>query len=219
MRAVLVANGDPDPADVRWLGDADLVVAVDAGAGWLAAFGRRPDALVGDLDSLDPALVAALEADGVTVERHPAEKDASDTELALAHVLRRGATSVVLIGAIGGERLDHEIANLLLLASPMDAGTRPDLTAVRGGTRVRALRDADRAVLDAPPGTLVSLLPVGGDAHGLVTSGLRYPLNDESLPLGSTRGLSNVVVAEHPSVRLRAGTVLVIETAEEGATQ
>jgi thiamine pyrophosphokinase len=220
MRAVLVASGEPDPADVRWVGGADLVLAVDAGASWLAEIGRRPDALVGDLDSVDPRLVAGLEADGVTVERYPTEKDASDTELAVGYALRRGATEVVLIGGFGGDRLDHGLANLLLLlAAPRSEWPRARLTAVKGGTQVRAIRDGESLVLDAPPGTLVSLLPVGGDAEGLVTSGLRYPLDDESLAQGSTRGLSNEVVAAPASVRLRRGALLVIETAREGAPE
>lgn len=217
MKAVLVASGDADPADARWLGDADLVVAVDAGAGWLAAIGRRPDALVGDLDSVDPGLVSRLEADGVAIERHPADKDASDTELALEHVRRRGATEVLMIGALGGRRLDHEVANLLLVAAA--AGREQiELTAVRGGTRVRGLGAGHPLALHGAPGTLVSLLPVAGDASGVETSGLRYPLNDEPLPLGTTRGLSNEMVAEHASVRLREGTLLVIETVNEGAS-
>lgn len=217
MKAVLVASGDPDPVDARWLGDADLVVAVDAGASWLATIGRRPDALVGDLDSVDPGLATSLEADGVAIERHPADKDASDTELALAYARRRGATEVVMIGAFGGRRLDHEVANLLLLAAA--AGREQiELTAVRGGTRARGLRAGHDLALRGAPGTLVSLLPVGGDAGGVETVGLRYPLRDEPLPLGTTRGLSNEMVAEHASVRLREGTLLVIETLNEGAS-
>jgi thiamine pyrophosphokinase len=212
VRAVLVASGDPDPADARWLAGADIVVAVDAGARWLAGIGHRPEALVGDLDSVDPALVARLEAEGVMVERHPREKDASDTALAIEHALRRGATEIVLLGAFGGDRLDHELANVLLLAS----STVARISAVRGGTLVRPLHGGESLRMDGAPGTLVSLLPVAGDADGVTTAGLRYPLDDEPLPLGSTRGLSNEIQDTGASVRLEAGTLLVIETDNEG---
>jgi thiamine pyrophosphokinase len=215
MNVVLVAGGDPQPGDARWLSAADLVVAVDGGAGWLASIGRRPDALVGDLDSVDPALAIRLEQEGVTVERYPAEKDSSDSELALEYALRNGAKRIVMLGAFGGIRLDHELANVLLLtANGTDAG-HLDLRLVRGGTCLRAVRGGSSLAIDAGTGSLVSLLPVGGDAEGVTTSGLRYPLRDESLPLGSTRGLSNEVVGEPATVQLRRGTLLVIETGTE----
>jgi thiamine pyrophosphokinase len=215
MKAVLVASGEPHPADARWLADADLVVAVDGGAAWLAGIGRRPDALVGDLDSVDPVLVASLEDAGVPIERHPSEKDASDTALALDYVRRRGASEVVVIGAFGGPRLDHEIANVLMLGA--DRGTIGiGLRLVRGAAQMRCMRAGERLSIEARPGSLVSLLPVGGDADGVVTSGLRYPLRGEPLPLGSTRGLSNEVVAKDASVQLTVGTLLVIERADEG---
>jgi thiamine pyrophosphokinase len=215
MNAVLVASGDPQLADARWLSDADLVVAVDGGAAWLASIGRRPDALVGDLDSVDPALAVSLEEEGVTVERHSTEKDRSDSELALEYALRNGADRIVMLGAIGGVRLDHELANVLLLAARRKHARDLDLRLVRGGACMRALQGGSSLTIEAGTGSLVSLLPVGGDAEGVTTSGLRYPLRDEPLPLGSTRGLSNEVAAEPATVQLQHGTLLVIETATQ----
>ena len=214
MRAVLVASGDPLPADAGWLDEADLVMAVDGGAAWLQSIGRRPDVLVGDLDSIEPAVVDQLERGGVEVERHPVEKDSSDCELALAHAVRRGADRIVVLGAIGGERLDHELANVLLLVAPTQPGGL-DLRIVRGATCLRVVRSGSTLTIEARLGSLVSLLPLGGDAEGVTTSGLRYTLHDEPLHMGSTRGLSNVVAAQPASVRLRQGTLLVIETSPE----
>src|SRR6187402_61492 len=138
MRTVLVASGQADAADARWLDGADQVVAVDGGTAWLASVGRRPDLVIGDLDSADPALIAVLEAKGVPIERHAAAKDASDTELAVAAALAAGAEEVVILGALAGPRLDHQLANLMLLADPHLAGVC-ELRIVRGGTLVRAL--------------------------------------------------------------------------------
>jgi thiamine pyrophosphokinase len=211
----LVASGEVDPADVRWLADANRVVAVDGGTAWLASVGHRPDLVVGDLDSADPALIAALEADGVPIERHASAKDASDTELALAGVLAAGADDVVILGALAGPRLDHQLANLMLLADPQLAGVC-ELRIVRGGTLVRALHSGSRVALEGAPGDLVTMLPVGGDAEGVRTVGLRYPLNGETLSIGRSRGLSNIVEDSPASVSLEGGTLLLVET-KEGA--
>jgi thiamine pyrophosphokinase len=214
VRAVLVAGGDPSPADAGWLDDADLVVAVDGGAAWLASIGRRPDALVGDFDSVYPDLVLRLEAGGAAIERHQTAKDSSDCELAVAYASQRGAERIVVLGALGGERLDHELANVLLLAGPPPPAGH-ELRIVRGATCLRAVHPGGSLSIEARPGSLVSLLPLAGDAKGVTTIGLRYPLRDEPLPMGSTRGLSNVVATKPASVQLRRGTLLVIETGEE----
>jgi thiamine pyrophosphokinase len=175
--------------------------------------GVRPDLLIGDLDSVDPDLVVRLAAAGAAIERHPVDKDASDAELALDRAIGSGADEVVVLGALGGERLDHELANLLLLADP--SWQVPNLRVVRGGTVVRAVHGGEGLSVLGAIGDLVSLLPIGGEAEGVRTVGLRFPLGGESLALGPSRGLSNVVVDHPASVSLERGTLLVVETATE----
>ena len=219
VMTVIVASGSFDPLDERWLDAADLVVAADGGAVTLDALGRRPDRLVGDLDSAPAQLVAALEAAGTVVERHPTDKEASDLELALASALGRSGGSsddeVVVLGATGGGRLDHEVANLLLLADPALAGRSVRL--VHGPATARVVHGRERLELRGRPGDLVSILSVGGDATGVSTEGLRWPLADATLPMGRSRGISNEIVADSASVSLRDGRLLVVHTSQHGA--
>ena len=217
MKAVVVASGDLDPADADWLAAADCVIAADGGAESLDRLGRRPDLLIGDLDSTTPALVERLSDVGVTVERHPTDKEESDTELALRAAVERGADEIVLLGAIGGDRLDHELANLLLLADPFLRGL--DVRVVHAATTVRIVRVNESVALDGRVGDLVTLLPIGGDAAGVTTHGLRWPLSAATLAMGRSRGLSNEIVATPASVRLESGLLLLVERAHErGAT-
>ena len=216
MRVVVVASGELEPEDGRWLDRADLLIAADGGAASLDRLGRRPDVLVGDLDSADAALVERLMDAGTRVERHDHDKEASDTELALEAAIAAGATEVLLLGALGGERVDHELANLLLLADPALAGR--DVRLIRGPIAVRALRTGTSVALGGGPGDLVTLLPVGGDAAGVTTRGLRWALDGATLRLGRSRGLSNEIVSQPASVSLEQGTLLVVETAIEGST-
>jgi thiamine pyrophosphokinase len=211
VRAIVVAGGSCDPSDADLLTDADLVVAADGGARWLVTLPRMPDLLVGDLDSTPPVLVAELEAAGVPIERHPVDKDASDLELALAAAAKRGATEITVLGALHGERLDHELANLLALADPTWPAQEIAVGLVRGGTTVAALHGPGERELAGQPGDVVSLLPIGGDADGVTTRDLRYPLDGERLAFGLARGISNVVDGPRPSVRLGSGTLLIIE--------
>lgn len=216
MRVIVVASGELDERDARWLASVDLLIAADGGAASLDRIGRRPDRLIGDLDSVSADLVERLEAAGTRVERHPTDKDASDTELALGAAIAAGGTEIVLLGALGGARLDHEVANLLLIADPELGGV--DIRLIQGGTTVRAVRGGGRLTLPDADGELVSLLPVGGDATGVTTTGLRWSLADAVLRMGRSRGLSNELVEASASVSLERGTLLVVQTAKQGAS-
>lgn len=221
-RALVVADGDVasrsalDSARPGWLDGVELVVAADGGWDKAISLGIRPDLLVGDLDSLPESRTAELEAEGVAIERSPVAKDESDTELAILAALARGVTEVTVIGALGGRRLDHALANVGLLALSDPAGAEVEL--LDPVSRVRLLRapaEHGAAVtcrLLGAPGDLVSLLPQGVPAFGVTTVGLRYPLGGETLAVGPARGLSNVVTASGASVALECGCLLVIET-------
>lgn len=219
VKAIVVAGGEAHPEDAALLADADLVLAADSGAEWLTAVGCRPDLLVGDLDSVDATLLAELERSGVPTERHPVEKDETDAELALERAVEIGADAVTVLAALGGPRLDHELANLALIADPRWVGQLRDLRIVRGATLVRPLHGGGTLGLDGGTGAVVTLLPLGGDAVGVRTTGLYYPLDGETLRFGRSRGLSNVVVEASASVSMEDGVLLVIETATEGVNR
>jgi thiamine pyrophosphokinase len=225
-RALIVADGEvPSRGDLDagwpgWDRDASLVVAADGGWDRAVALGLRPSLLVGDADSLAADRFAELAALGVEVERSPAAKDESDAELALLAALRRGAGHVTILGALGGARFDHALANVCLLALPDPAAAEVQL--LDATTRVRLLRAPDpgggpaRMDLAGATGDLVSLLPIGGPAEGVTTDGLLYPLAGEDLAPGPARGLSNVRKAEAATVSLRRGSLVVVETRREG---
>ena len=217
MRAVIVAGGDADPGDLEHLLPGDLLIAADGGAGALIAAGRRPAVLVGDLDSVPGTLADQLAADGVVIERHPEDKEASDLELALERAISDGARSILIIGAFGGARLDHALAAALLLADRRYLAI--DIRARHRHSTVRVAHPERDVDLEGEVGDLVTLLPVAGDAQGVTTTGLRWPLSGATLSLGRSRGLSNEVVTSPASVMLKHGAMLVIETRRTGATE
>jgi thiamine pyrophosphokinase len=222
---LVVADGDVAPLaalDEAWPGWSDgiaEVVAADGGLLRAWTLGLEPAVLVGDLDSLQAADVAAAADRGVAVIRASPDKDESDAELAALEAVRRGATRITVLGAFGGPRLDHALANVWLLAHPGLAGAEVVLLDERWRASLisaPAAGDAPvRVPLPGPVGALVSLLPHGGDVTGITTEGLRYPLRDEPLVVGPARGLSNVRIAEDAAVTVRGGRLLVVETATQ----
>jgi thiamine pyrophosphokinase len=222
MQVIVLADGAVGSRDALdtawpgWLSSGATIVAADGGARHASALGLRIDRWVGDGDSLGEAAIAELVAAGVPVDRVPPDKDQSDTELAIRAALELGASSITVLGALGGPRADHAIANLILLSMPALVGL--DVRLLTADLRARLLRapgpdgSPSRVQLDGRAGDLVSLLPVGGDAVGITTTGLAYPLDDEPLLDGRTRGLSNRRTAPLATVTLREGRLLVVET-------
>jgi len=204
--AFVIAAGDPpERSALAGIESAELVVAADAGVDHAIALGFRVDVVVGDLDSASVAALEAAEAGGARVERHPVDKDATDLELALHAARNAGVDAVVVVGG-GGGRVDHFLANTLLLGTAALADVA--VSARIGDTDVVVVRD--HATLDGRPGDLCSLLPLGGTARGVETTGLRYPLTHEDLVPGTSRGVSNELVDAVAEVRLASGVLLAV---------
>jgi thiamine pyrophosphokinase len=215
---VVVAGGNlPPPPRLRAQLPANpaFVVAADSGLAAAEALGLRVDVVVGDMDSVDPHALASAQARGVDVDRHREDKDKTDLELALDVALAKGGPGgrYVVVTSVGG-RLDHALANVMLLGSPSYAPAALEafvdawhVTVVRGRTR-----------LPARAGGLVTLLPVGGDAVAVVTEHLRFPLRRETLAVGTSRGVSNVAEQDEVVVGLDAGVLLVLREWADSTT-
>lgn len=208
-KAVVFANGvAPELALCRaLLAGADLVVAADGGARALLRAGLPITAVLGDMDSLPADLLARWRAGGGETLVFAPEKDETDLELALAYMVARGARRIAVLGALGG-RIDHELANLLLLAAPLLDGV--DAAVLDSRTRIVAVRDS--TTLTGRPGDLLSLLPITAQVDGIVTEGLHYPLRGETLYLGPARGVSNVFMGTHATVSITSGTLLAVHS-------
>jgi len=204
---LIVLGGDavaPDLLD-GW-GPPARVVAADSGIDQAHRLGLVVDVAVGDSDSVSDDVLARAVAEGAAVERLPSEKAETDMVLALDVALRNGWTDLVVVGGEGG-RLDHLIANALVMSSSRYASLR--LRALGSdGARLHVVRDA--TVIAGTPGEYLSLLPVHGAAVGVRTHGLRFPLHGERLEAGGSRGVSNELSGPEASVSLDEGVLLAV---------
>lgn len=221
MRVVIVADGDVDAPALRRAaaGGEERVslLAADGGALKAEAAGLRVDLVLGDGDSLGQDDQSRLIAAGVEVRTVAPEKEMSDTEMCLREALAMGATSMSIHGALGGARPEHSLANVALLALPELAGL--DVTIEHGVGTVRLCGAADgpaRIDLSGQPGDFLSLLPLPPGVLGITTRGLRYPLKDEDLAHGPSRGLSNEFLHSQATVTVRQGRLLVTHSHRNG---
>ncbi len=195
-------------ASTSWLPRPERVVVADGGTMLAAQLGLVPDLVVGDLDSMPPAMSAELEARGVPFRRFEhTTKLETDTELAVLAALEWLPDVVYVLGAIGG-RLDHTLANVLLLTHPEVAPF--DVRLVDGGQEVFLAKPGVWNKIVGHAGDTLTLLPVGHEVTGVVTRDLEYPLRNESLYPGRGRGVSNRLLGPLAQVKFDSGRLLVV---------
>lgn len=206
MKAVIFANGTIDNSDSAISGN-DLIIAADGGTQHCLSLGITPDVVIGDLDSLTTDNINELQIADVEIIRYPAKKDQTDLELALKLAIDRGADEIVVFGAMGG-RWDMSIANILLPAEQNLSNAT--IRIIDGHHEIMLLRAGKEMIFHGKKGDIFSLIPLGRDALGITTIGLEYPLKDDLLRLGSSRGISNLFIENSATVSLKQGLLLCV---------
>jgi thiamine pyrophosphokinase len=211
MHVIIFAGGTVQPGSAldQALAEGELVIAADSGASTALALGDVPAFVVGDMDSLDEETRVELEGLGCQIVPALVEKDETDTELAIEVALEKGASRITILGALGGTRFEHTIANVLLLAAY--PGLLIEL--VDGNSRGWLLRGPGTALIEGKEGDLLSLFPLTISATEVHTENLYYPLRGETLAFGKPRGISNVLLGEQARVTLSEGLLFLVHTA------
>jgi len=187
--------------------NAGLVICADGGALHLKRFGIKPDILLGDFDSISQEVLHELELDDVEIIRYPVHKDKTDSELALEIAAERGCTEIILLGAMG-TRMDHTLANIMLLKKLALSGIRGVIADEHNEIRLIL----EELSLEVDNNAKVSLIPAFGNVTGVTTKGLAYPLQDAVLEAGSTLGISNEFSGQTAEVHIKTGMLLVIKS-------
>lgn len=210
MHVVIFAGGTvrAGQAVTAALARANMVIAADSGAVTALEYGYTPDLIVGDFDSLSEEEYARI-APASQIVRAPTEKDETDTELAVRQALEHGAGEITLLGALGGARFEHTVANLLLLID-----VQVPMRIVDGPTTCWLLRGPACSRITGRKDDLLSLFPLTADATGIVTHGLYYTLHNATLRFGSPRGISNVLTQDEAEISLENGLLLLIHTSK-----
>ncbi|MFZ3101574.1 MAG: thiamine diphosphokinase [Desulfitobacteriaceae bacterium] len=210
MRIAVLANGSWNS---EWgkqeLSDVGLLICADGGGNSALLSDRRPDVLIGDLDSITPENLANCVETGTKIQRFPKEKDQTDLELALQYAqfqvpIEFSEGPIWLYGATGG-RIDHFLGNIALL-----------LAYARQGRKIY-LKDPEhlmwivqeRENIFGHKGQEISLIALTEKAV-VTTEGFYYPLNHEKLYQDSPRGISNIFLGTEGFIQVDEGRVLVI---------
>lgn len=185
MKAVIFAGGTVDDYRLqkKYVVGADIIICADSGVRHAFMMGITPDLVVGDMDSVVPEDLNRIKELGIEQETFAAEKDFTDTELALEKAYQRGATEAVILGGIG-DRPDHSLANILLMVNFKKRGLEIRLA----GENWEMFLIEGQVQISGKKGDLLSLIPLSREVSGIETRGLYYPLKNETIPMGTSRG-------------------------------
>jgi thiamine pyrophosphokinase len=206
-RIIILANGElPDLNKARGLIERDdYVICADGGTRHASALGRRPDLIIGDMDSAEKEQLQKYEHDGVEIELYPQDKNETDLELAINRAIERQPDQIVIIAALGG-RLDQTLANIALLTDLRLSAF--DVRLDDGVEEIFLCRD--RAEIRGRSGDIVSLIPWQGPVSEVQTTNLKWALRKETLYPDKTRGISNEMMGDTASVSIRSGWLLIV---------
>ncbi|WP_407923766.1 thiamine diphosphokinase [Cohnella fermenti] len=210
-RAIIVTGGRLGEWAADIIAEDDYRIGADSGALFLAERGIRPHLALGDFDSIDErelALVRAMSDE--TLGFDPVDKDWTDTELAVREAIDRGYRRILIVGGLGS-RFDHSLANVHLLALAASEGCEARLRDEHN--EIGLLTGPSSQALEADDSfPVVSLLPLTPEASGITLDGFVYPLNDATLRIGMSLGVSNELAGRSGTIRLGEGRLLVIRS-------
>lgn len=216
-KAIIVTNGNIANPDVilRHLkhlgfGLGDLVISADGGAQNALKLGLNTNMVTGDMDSIEPKIMDRLKSGGAKFIVEKPEKDYTDTHLALRAAVKEGAKKIIIIAAIG-DRVDHSLANLLLLADPHLSGT--DIRIITETEEIFATQKPMR--VKGKKGDRISFFSLSPYTLFTETKGLKYGLKDEKLIFSPIRGISNEFVKDEAYLGIKQGMLLIIKQMKE----
>lgn len=184
----------------RFIRESDYLICVDGGMTYAQQIDRTPDLLVGDFDSMPYQTFSGFE-----VIRHPPEKDDTDAMLAVKEGLRRGYRDFLFLAATGG-RLDHTIANLMLL-DYLNAHNAQGTIQDENNTLL-FLRNASLS-LPGEAGGKFSVFAWGGDAENISIKNAAYPVERFVMHPGYPSGVSNEFLNGPAEISVDSGALLI----------
>ena len=182
----------------------DLCIAADQGYHTAKALGERIDLLLGDFDS-----IGSVPGDeGMEIQRVPAEKDYTDTQLAVEIALERGADEIIIIGGLSG-RLDHTLSTLAILEDLNTRGVYGTVT--DGQNRARYMKSTSTLIARSPYKYL-SLIAADEVVKGVDIEGCKYPLKKATLRRRNQFAVSNEITGNVAFIAVKKGGVFIIES-------
>lgn len=209
MKVLIVANGEIRDTKLikEHLKSGDIVICCDGGTRYLFWEGILPDYIIGDLDSSQSHIIDFYRSKGVVFKEYDTKKDQTDLELAINFAISLEISEIIIFGAIGS-RIDHTITNVNLLVKAVNSNVK----AIIKDENNEIILINNYGEIRGEEGDIVSLIPLSTEVNGISTKGLEYCLNNASMYIGNSLGVSNVMVSEVAEIFVKEGYLIVMKS-------
>ena len=186
------------------------VIAGDRGLEVLYQLKIIPNHVVGDFDSVSPEILEFYKKQPkIIFHTYNAEKDNTDTDIALKLAIQIKSSEITILGALG-KRMDHAIANIHILKDALGANIPCQI--LDEHNRIYLVNTEKTLEKDKVYGKYISLIPLTSTVEGLTLKGFKYPLNKYNLPIGISLGISNEIIEDIAHIEMEKGILIVIES-------
>ena len=190
----------------------DYLICADGGVRHALKLGLIPQTVIGDFDSIPTPLYKKLMQKNIELIKHPRKKNETDFELAIQLALKRKFTNIIIFGILG-DRIDHLLANIFLIAKVQTENQSIKIKIIEGNKIVYVLNK--KIIINGQIGDEVSIIPVSEKLENVSTEGLEYPLVHEDLFFGVTRGVSNVMINPSAKITVKKGVAVIEHNKKE----
>lgn len=208
MRTIIITNGEIKNVEYikKIIREDDYIISVDGAIKYVFKMDIVPDIALGDFDSIEPGLLEIIKEKNIPMETFPCKKDKTDTELAIDLAIEKGSSDIILLGGLGS-RIDHSFTNLALMAR-----------LCRKGIKCRVFNEnndcyfiKDKIIFNNIEKIYnISIVPISSEVVVKKTEGLYYPLENATIPLGSSWGVSNVAIEDKVCIEISKGIAMII---------
>ncbi len=216
MESLIVSGGEIDKQMLEYCikeHSSLNIIAVDKGLEALFELNVVPNHVVGDFDSVDTSILQSFRNNPkIVFHKYNPEKDNTDTDIALNLAIELHSSNITIIGALG-KRMDHSLANVHILKNSLDAGIPCQI--LDRYNRIYLINSNTSLYKNKVYGKYVSLIPLSTKVDGLILKGFKYPLQNYSLSIGTSLGVSNEIVENVATIWLKSGILIVIESKDK----
>ncbi len=200
MKAIIIASGNSIKKEIfdGICSENDFIICADGGLNYLDSLNIKPNLIVGDFDSVDVNLLEKYK--NVKIKKYPAEKNFTDTEIAIEEAIACGFNEITIFGATG-TRLDHTMANILLIERYIKNDI--NIRIVDNNNYISILNKD--VIISKKVGYYLSIIPISEYIDGITLKGMKYPLIDVKVSRGSTLCISNEIIDDKAEIYIKNG--------------
>ena len=200
MKAIIMASGNSIKKEIfnEIYSENDFIICADGGLNYLDCLNIMPNLIVGDFDSVDTSLLEKYK--NVEIKKYPPEKNFTDTEIAIEEAIAYGYKEIIIFGATG-TRLDHTMANILLIERYIKQGA--NIKIIDNNNFIQILNQ--NTTINKKEGYYLSIVPISEYIDGITLKGMKYPLLDVRVDRGSTLCISNEIIADIALISISNG--------------